>query len=79
MLYLQITASETTEVRAKLPYENIRKILAKTRLTNIPPSPETLDEFIDKMESNSYPAFYQDMYLGHAAWEQNGKFQNKRY
>lgn len=70
---LQELRGETDDVRKLLPYENVRKTLNRSRLSNMPPSPDTLAEFIDKMEANEYPPAFQAMYKGHVSWVYHGE------
>ena len=48
-IFDQVIAGEPDNVRALLRYEVVKKILQRVRVSNIPASPDTIEEFIDQM------------------------------
>lgn len=74
-IYHQCMKGQPDEIRSSLEFHRVRKILHDARVACIPASPDTIDEFVNKMESGVYPESYSSMYLGHVQWMDRGEIQ----
>jgi len=64
---------KSLEIRADLTFKKAKRAMLRARRKNVPVSPSTIEEIIDKLKKKEYTPFYQDMFLEAITHREHGK------
>ena len=72
-IYTEDMSSLSDAAKSRLLFTSARRSMITERMEAIPSSPNTFAEAILGFEAGMYPPLYQDLYLGHAKHNFEGK------
>ena len=63
---------KSLEIRADLTFKKAKRAMLRARRKNVPVSPPTIEETIEKLKSNHYSPFYQEIFLDAVTHKEQG-------